>query len=1055
MAESYDGDIKLKVSLNATDTAKAANDLKKHFQEIFKAVEGQDVSVAFKRIQKTMADTMYKSDQLAKKMENLAQTKIETKEYKDLDHVIRKNEYTISKMNAQLEKMRSKGLEGTTGFTKLSDEIDKAADRMQQLIERREEMEKSGTAFTYGTNTEQYKQMVAQSATLNNQMRIQAQQADEELRNMGIDIEGDTSKFSTFMERFHAGMATVRERLAPVGQAFRNVGGAIANAANRVLQFAKNLAKAGLSKIKSMLSGMTKHSNGFNFSMKKAITTVLKYGLGIRSLYFAFRKLRSAVKDAFDLMAKKVPEVNKQLSAMKSSFQTFKNSLATAFQPLLSIVVPVVTKVMNAMTAATTKIGEFFAALTGQKYIYKATQANIDYAESLDKTKKAADNALGSYDKLDVISKDDKSNEDSDATTGTFEKVNVSQEVNDFMQRIKQAWEEGGDFTWLGNLLGTKLKEGLDKIPWDDIKENAKKAATALATLINGFVETEGLVESIGKTLGEAFNTAILALNTFLKKTDWKEVGEFIGGSIQSAIDTIDWEEVGETIANAGNAIFKGIQGIADKFDGEKFGKSIAKTINTAMTNFDWAGNAKAISDFALDLLGAFNKAVQNVKWEQLGENVATFITNIKWKELISGAFEAIGSLTGAFTAFIAGLFAQLMLDLKDYFTKHIDECKENGESVARGILLGIAEGLVNIGDWIKKNIFQPFIDGFKKAFGIASPAKEMKDPGEMIAQGILEGIMAPFKNILTWINEHIVTPFTEGLKKVADKFKINIFPQAAPDNDNSYTTTKTNLISRIGNAVKSVFTQAADQNDKSYSTTNSTLKTRVGTVDAKTEPKAADQNDKSYSSVNKDLKTRIGDVVAKCKGQVESVKAKAGLTLKRVIKGLKGQVGSIDAASNLNPINIKGAIHKGNLDTSEVENTEISMRAMPKLTTITASDGNRYPVVRRDDGTTGYMDSHGVWHTYNIPGYATGAVIPPNKEFLAVLGDQKQGVNIETPLATMIDAFKTALSEMGPRGGNGNMIVLQLDGKTVAQVVWDEEDKRYKQTGQFRPRTV
>lgn len=32
------------------------------------------------------------------------------------------------------------------------------------------------------------------------------------------------------------------------------------------------------------------------------------------------------------------------------------------------------------------------------------------------------------------------------------------------------------------------------------------------------------------------------------------------------------------------------------------------------------------------------------------------------------------------------------------------------------------------------------------------------------------------------------------------------------------------------------------------------------------------------------------------------------------------------------------------------------------------------------------------------IPGLATGAVIPPNSEFLAILGDQKSGVNIETP---------------------------------------------------------
>lgn len=53
------------------------------------------------------------------------------------------------------------------------------------------------------------------------------------------------------------------------------------------------------------------------------------------------------------------------------------------------------------------------------------------------------------------------------------------------------------------------------------------------------------------------------------------------------------------------------------------------------------------------------------------------------------------------------------------------------------------------------------------------------------------------------------------------------------------------------------------------------------------------------------------------------------------------------------------------------------------------------------------------------IPRLAQGAVIPPNKEFLAVLGDQKNGTNIETPLSTMVQAFKQALAEDGGTGGN------------------------------------
>lgn len=68
------------------------------------------------------------------------------------------------------------------------------------------------------------------------------------------------------------------------------------------------------------------------------------------------------------------------------------------------------------------------------------------------------------------------------------------------------------------------------------------------------------------------------------------------------------------------------------------------------------------------------------------------------------------------------------------------------------------------------------------------------------------------------------------------------------------------------------------------------------------------------------------------------------------------------------------------------------------------------------------------------IPKLATGAIIPPNREFMAVLGDQKSGTNIETPLATMVQAFKQALAESGYGGSNEAVLVLDKDvlGKVV-----------------------
>lgn len=69
-----------------------------------------------------------------------------------------------------------------------------------------------------------------------------------------------------------------------------------------------------------------------------------------------------------------------------------------------------------------------------------------------------------------------------------------------------------------------------------------------------------------------------------------------------------------------------------------------------------------------------------------------------------------------------------------------------------------------------------------------------------------------------------------------------------------------------------------------------------------------------------------------------------------------------------------------------------------------------------------------------SIPRLAQGAVIPPNKEFLAVLGDQKQGTNIETPIDTMLQAFKQALSEGGY--GQNQTVVLELDGRELGRTI-------------------
>lgn len=84
------------------------------------------------------------------------------------------------------------------------------------------------------------------------------------------------------------------------------------------------------------------------------------------------------------------------------------------------------------------------------------------------------------------------------------------------------------------------------------------------------------------------------------------------------------------------------------------------------------------------------------------------------------------------------------------------------------------------------------------------------------------------------------------------------------------------------------------------------------------------------------------------------------------------------------------------------------------------------------------------------IPHLAQGAVIPPNKEFLAVLGDQKSGTNIEAPLSTIKQAVAEVLAgaNMGGNGAETIELVVNLDGAAIYKSVVNRNKQNTIRTG-------
>ena len=80
-----------------------------------------------------------------------------------------------------------------------------------------------------------------------------------------------------------------------------------------------------------------------------------------------------------------------------------------------------------------------------------------------------------------------------------------------------------------------------------------------------------------------------------------------------------------------------------------------------------------------------------------------------------------------------------------------------------------------------------------------------------------------------------------------------------------------------------------------------------------------------------------------------------------------------------------------------------------------------------------------------SIPRLAKGAVIPPNREFMAVLGDQKSGNNIETPESLLRQIVR---EEMSNKDGGSYRFTAQINRRTIFDEVIEEGKMRQVSTG-------
>ena len=84
-----------------------------------------------------------------------------------------------------------------------------------------------------------------------------------------------------------------------------------------------------------------------------------------------------------------------------------------------------------------------------------------------------------------------------------------------------------------------------------------------------------------------------------------------------------------------------------------------------------------------------------------------------------------------------------------------------------------------------------------------------------------------------------------------------------------------------------------------------------------------------------------------------------------------------------------------------------------------------------------------------DLPRLASGAVIPPNREFLAVLGDQRQGMNIEAPADMIRQMVADGIRAAGIGSGSRTQtVILQVGRRELGRVVYELNKEETQRVG-------
>lgn len=635
-------------------------------------------------------------------------------------------------------------------------------------------------------------------------------------------------------------------------------------------------------------------------------------------------------------------------ATLRAALGNLQGAASTAAAPLLQAILPALTAIANAAATAFYYIAQLVSFLTGKSIgaSQSAAKAMGKYAKAAKSAGSAADGALAKFDELDVLDKN--SGGGAGAITPNYD-FNTD---NPFLDEILQAIKDG-DWYGVGQLIGERLRDSLNAIPWPDIQDKARAWATNIANCINGFIEVPGLWEAIGHTVAQGLNTALIFADTLMQGIHWDSLGAGLARGLTTAVAELDWPLLGRVLTDGMRAAILTLYSFVQTYTGwADLGNSIAACINSAIANIPWMEAGLGLSGFVVGLLHTLIATVQGTDWTALGQNIVSMVSAIDWV----GLFSAMGTLAIDVLQAINGI-----LDQVDWGAvgQKIMECIEAVDWA--GILSQLGEIINN--NWplllaILGAALLPQISTFilSTVLGTVLNALAVFIASVVASIGLWPLLLVAAVSV-------ILAAIIETLRKHGDDIRAGVdkFGETIADIIRSAGEKIKEIWDALWLVVKLIGMQLWEDITQGWND----FWTNIGT--------ALDSAAADIQQGWNDAWTAVSDFVSDIWEGITD-------TIETAINGIIGLVNGMISAIVGGVNGVIGVLNGFGFDVPEWAQDKLGVERVGfNIDPITAPQ---------------------------IPYLAQGAVIPANHEFLAVLGDQTNGTNIEAPLATIQQAL-------------------------------------------------